>query len=125
MAARKVRSRLQTDEPIHEHAVLSGDGKYLAASCPNQTVVLIDTFKGEIVRRLGTPQAVPAEKEPRITLTPGAFSPDGQLLAFGTRVDRYFDRFNLGNDDGGRRTRRGSASGAWPRVENCGSSRTA
>src|SRR5262249_23680124 len=85
VASRKVRSRVTTDQPISGSWVLSRDGKILAVSCPDQTVVLIDVSRGMIVRRLGAPIPPPGEDGPRISLTRGAFSPDGQLLAFGTR----------------------------------------
>jgi WD40 repeat protein len=97
--ARKVRSRLTTDKPISENLALSGDGKMLAVSCSDQTVVLIDSFRGQIVRRLGTPHAPPKENEPRIEFTRGWFSPDGRLVAFGTHVYRPHDRFGPVNLD--------------------------
>lgn len=89
--SRKIRSILTTDERITGNLVLSRDGRMLAASCLNQIVVLIDSFRGKIVTRLGTPQPLPKDDEPRTNLTVGAFSPDGKLIAFGTRVDRPGD----------------------------------
>jgi len=41
--------------------------------------VLMDSFRGKIVRRLGTPQTLPKDDEPRTDLTAGAFSPDDSL----------------------------------------------
>jgi WD40 repeat protein len=86
--SRTVRARLTTEIPLEGSLVLSRDGKLLAVSCPDQTVVLIDSYRGEIVRRLGTPQPLPRENQPQIELTEGAFSPDGELVAFGARVIR-------------------------------------
>jgi WD40 repeat protein len=86
--SRKLRSSLTITDPLEEHLTLSEDGKMLAAVCSDQTVLLIDSFRGKIVRRLGTPRPEPREDEPRINLTDGAFSPGGEFLAIGTRVER-------------------------------------
>jgi WD40 repeat protein len=94
--SRKVRTLLTVDEPVGENLVLSGDGKMLAVVSLDETVSLIDSFRGQIVRRLGTPQAAkPKKKGPRVKLTNGAFSPDGRLLAFGTCVERPDDQWKL------------------------------
>ena len=89
---RRVRSHLTTKQSVQDNLVLSRDGKLLAAPCADQTVMLIDTFRGQIVRRLGTPLAPSQENEPRVSLSRGAFSPDSDVLAFGTHVERPVDR---------------------------------
>jgi WD40 repeat protein len=95
--SRTVRSSVTTDALITSYPTLSRDGAMLAAACSDQTVLLIDSLSGEIVVQIGTPRPPPGENEPRLRITKAAFSSDGRYLAFGTRVERPEDRFNLGD----------------------------
>ena len=83
--SRKVRSRFTTDEPIWNGITLSGNGRVLAVPCRDQTVLLIDSHTGYMVQRLGVPSKI---DKPFISLTKGAFSPDGLLLAYGALVQK-------------------------------------
>jgi WD40 repeat protein len=84
--SRKVRSRVPISDSLDEYLTLSADGKLLATVCSDHTILLIDTIRGEIIRRLGTPRRPPKNDAPTINLTEGAFSPDGALLAFAWSV---------------------------------------
>jgi WD40 repeat protein len=93
IATRKVRAIFTSKEPLTENLILNRDGKMLAVCCINQTILLIDSFQGKIIRQFGTPRSAPGKDDPRIDLTHGAFSPDGRLLAFGTQMERPGDHW--------------------------------
>lgn len=99
IASRTVRSRVKGLGPWSGAAALSRDGKVLALPSPDQTVALVDSVEGKVSRGLGTPQAQPVADAPRVSLTTGAFSPDGRLLAFGTQVSRPGNRWGFGSLD--------------------------
>jgi WD40 repeat protein len=97
--SRKVRWRLPTKDSAMKAPVLSSDGKLLAAVCSDQTVVLIDSSRRGIVRRLGTPQPPPdLLGAPGVELTEGTFSADGEFLAFGTHVCNPGAVLGIGGD---------------------------
>jgi WD40 repeat protein len=83
----KVRSRVRIRESQDGYLALSRDGKLLASVSSDQTILLIDSCRGEIVRRLGKPRPPPRKDAPRFTTTDGVFSPDGALVAFATLAD--------------------------------------
>src|SRR5262249_36499214 len=93
IASRSIRTIFASRETLTENLVLNPDGKLLAACCGDQTILLIDSFQGKIIRRLGTPRSPPGKDEPRTDLTTGVFSPDGRLLAFGTHIERPGDHW--------------------------------
>jgi WD40 repeat protein len=64
VVARKLLTTLKVVKQPEGSLALSADGKLLAVAHEDQTIDLIDTIRGKLLRRLGTPRPTPG-KEPR------------------------------------------------------------